>query len=495
MDIASMALSMRSRLETPVKIKQSLLALSISAVSMFSIPAIADSSKPQEENIHSQNSTTRASLTHLIELALQNDASRKQYYAQSQSLRETGAASATLMDPKLKVGFGGLPVDSFKFDEDPMTNISVGLMQQFERGSTLKLQQQKSNQQADAIALQVENRELEVANAMTQLWLELGYLQIARDVLVQNKQLMEEMVSFIETNYAIGKSEAQDLLQAQLQVSKLEEKLQANQQQQNRVYSQLSEWLGDQWLNTHAQTTQASNQLDWSSVQTMLGGSESLTQHYEHLSTHPMVRISDASIAASQTQVDIAQEAYNPQFGVEVMYAYRQANNMMGEPASDLVSAYVTMDIPLFTGNRQDRSYTAAEYQVGAAKLQKDQLLAQMNAKVNALLVDKTNLAQRLDRYQTTLLTQASARTQAVERGYQNNTAQFNDVITAASDELALQLEQARIQTDLNIAYSNLAYLLNGFDYQVDTPEFNLNQAATPANHQPSSNRNSDTSE
>ncbi|OXD95818.1 hypothetical protein CA163_39970, partial [Vibrio parahaemolyticus] len=72
-----------------------------------------------------------------------------------------------------------------------------------------------------------------------------------------------------------------------------------------------------------------------------------------------------------------------PQFGVEVMYAYRQANNMKGEPASDLVSAYLTMDIPLFTGNRQDRNLAAAQYQVGAARSQKDTLLTQMNAKVN----------------------------------------------------------------------------------------------------------------
>lgn len=82
-------------------------------------------------------------LNTLIEIALSQDGNRKQYFAQSQAMRETGIASAILMDPKLKVGFGGLPVDSFQFDEDPMTNISVGLMQQFERGDTLDLQQKK----------------------------------------------------------------------------------------------------------------------------------------------------------------------------------------------------------------------------------------------------------------------------------------------------------------------------------------------------------------
>ncbi|MEO0889402.1 MAG: copper transporter, partial [Pseudomonadota bacterium] len=69
------------------------------------------------------------------------------------------------------------------------------------------------------------------------------------------------------------------------------------------------------------------------------------------------------------------------------------------------------------------------------------------------------------------LLPQAKARIQAVERGYQNNTAQFNDVISATTDELALQLEQQRLLTDLNIANSNLATLLGGFDYQVEQPE------------------------
>lgn len=82
-------------------------------------------------------------LTQLIEQALSSDASREQIYAQSQAMRATGIANSTLADPTLKVGFGGLPVDSFKFDEDPMTNISVGLMQKFGRGSSLDLQQKQ----------------------------------------------------------------------------------------------------------------------------------------------------------------------------------------------------------------------------------------------------------------------------------------------------------------------------------------------------------------
>ncbi|EPN7875423.1 TolC family protein [Vibrio vulnificus] len=445
--------------------KPSLLALCISVSALVATPVMAQSSTATSGQLLSQSDP----LTLLIEQALANDASRKQIFAQSQAMRESGVAASTLMDPKLKVGFGGLPVDSFKFDEDPMTNISVGLMQQFERGSTLELQSKKASQQADGMALQVAAREREVANGITQLWLELGYQQQAERVLLENQRLMRELESFISTNYSIGKSEAQDLLNAQLQVSQLEEKLQANQQMQRRILSQMSEWLGSEWLYQQ-RDLKASNQLNWDALERLLSAS-STTQHFAQLAQHPMVKMANANIAVSQTQVELAEQSYTPQFGVEVMYAYRQANNMKGEPASDLVSAYLTMDIPLFTGNRQDRAHAAAQYQVGAAQSQKDLLLSQMNAKVNALMVDRTNLEQRLERYQTTLVEQAKARTKAVERGYQNSTAQFNDVIAATRDELAVELESQRLLTDLNQVNSNLAMLLGGFTYTVAQPE------------------------
>ncbi|MEF1228138.1 TolC family protein, partial [Vibrio fortis] len=220
----------------------------------------------------------------LIDQALQRDSGRQQIIAQSQATRHAGIASATLSDPKLKVGFGGLPVDSFKFDEDPMTNISVGLMQQFERGSTLYLKERQSSQQADGIDLQVAVREREITNTITTLWLELGYQQAARSTLLETRRLMVELERFIETNYGIGNSEAQDLLNAQLNVAKFDEKLQANQQQQRRIIAQLSEWLGSDWLSSsqvnfaadasqpsaQTQSVQASNALSWQALEGQL---------------------------------------------------------------------------------------------------------------------------------------------------------------------------------------------------------------------------------
>ncbi|QIA64719.1 TolC family protein [Vibrio astriarenae] len=448
--------------------------MSVIAVGVFISSAVIAHDVSVASMSAKEQANTKSQLDLLVLLALENDHGRKQYFAQSQAMRETGVAQSTLMDPKLKVGFGGLPVDSFKFDDDPMTNISVGLMQQFERGATLDLRQKQANQKADGIGLQVNSRELDVTQSMSQLWLELGYQQYAEQTLKANRSLLVELEQFIQTNYGLGKSEAQDVLNAQLKISQLDEKLQSNAQMQRRLLSQLSEWLGDDWV-TRNKELKASNQLTWPMLDSYLANHIDSHQHYQKLNQHPMVKMVDASIAATETQVELAEQAYTPQFGVEVMYAYRQADNMSG-PASDLVSAYLTMDIPLFTDNRQDRELSAAQFQVGAARSQKDVVLAQLNARVNALIVDRVNLEQRLDRYQSTLLNQSQARTQAVERGYQNNTAQYSDVIQASMDELTLQLEYQRLITDLSVVNSSLAALLGGFEYQVASPQLKIEE-------------------
>jgi outer membrane protein TolC len=347
-----------------------------------------------------------------------------------------------------------------------MTNISVGLAQQFGRGASLELSQKGFEQRAQIAEFQIQSRKLDIARNITRLWIELQYLVQSNKLTVEMQMLMKEMTAFIQTNYSLGKSEAQDLLYVELQVSQLDEKLQKNQQMQQRIRSQLSEWVDPQYishLEIDAQLTQHWNQLHQLEQELSAG----TTEFFSLLVGHPKVLAAEKQIQAKTIQTQIAEEAYAPQFGIEVGYAYRQASGMNGEPASDLVSAYLTMDLPLFTDKRQDRKYAAAQYQVGAAKSQKDLLLIQMNSKVNTLISDKINLEERIQRYQNVLVKQAKNRTNAIERGYENNTVQFSEWIMASKDELMIAVEQVRLQSDLDKTMNELAHTLNRYDQNI----------------------------
>nr|WP_152557135.1 TolC family protein [Photobacterium sanctipauli] len=399
---------------------------------------------------------TSQSLAQLIQWAIDNDRGLQRIEYQANAQTDLGIANSQLMDPTLKMGVGGLPTDSFSFDDDPMTNISVGLMQQFGRGNTLALQQKQSNQQADSIRQSSGVRELDITKAITTAWIELAYLNQASLLMQENQALFKELANYLGTNYGLGNNQSQDLIQSELQISKIDEQLQANQQMQLKLKAQLTEWLGDK-----ARLIQAHSYPQWQTLAQFLNTHPQ--DYYPALASHPAIKVTNAMIASSETGVEIANEAYQPQFGVEVMYAYRQANGMDGSPASDLVSTFVTMDIPLFTEKRQDKKVSAAQYQVGAARTQRDLVLQQMNSQVNASVVDRDNTQQRLSRYQQVLLKHAQEKANAVERGYQNNTNQLDEYIKAASDVLTIKLEQARLEADVQQANNTLSYLLNKY--------------------------------
>ena len=52
------------------------------------------------------------------------------------ALENRAVAVAQLPDPEVLFGFANWPVDSFDYDQEPMTQIQAGLRQRFPRGDT-----------------------------------------------------------------------------------------------------------------------------------------------------------------------------------------------------------------------------------------------------------------------------------------------------------------------------------------------------------------------
>lgn len=428
------------------------------------------------------SSIARVTRDQLIEIAIENDATRRQFIEFSNANLNSGLAKATLADPTIKVGFGGVPIDSFQLDQDPMSNISLGVMQKFDRGDTTEFQDQQARSQAQVGLNQADLRAQEVATLVTALWLELGYNQTAKTLMSEQKRWLVQLVDSLDSNYALGLSESQDVISAQLRVSQIEQKLLSNQQMQHQIMAQLSEWLvsADHQNNTHLNTNllasssmesgvSTSEPINWSELESVLHSLTNNDARYTRLRLHPMLQALEASILAAKSQVSIAEQAYSPQFGIELMYAHRQANNMRGEPAPDMVSAYLTLDVPLFTGNKQDKAHAAAQYQVGSVQAQRDAVLAKLNSQLNNLLSERQFTQARIERYRNSLLKQARAQRLAVEQGYQNNSANFSDIVTSSINQLTIELEYQRLLTDLNLTNNQLANLLSVID--IDSKE------------------------
>lgn len=404
-------------------------------------------------------------LSNLIRRAIGEDYQRISLYHQADAQREMGIASATYMDPKLRFGAANVPVDSWSLTDDSMTNLTLGVSQQFPRGDTLQLQKEKAFQQADVTEDSVQLRGLAVAQSVSRLWLQLGYLKEAHSNLSTRIELQRQLVRQLETNYALGKKSVQDVLSVELAVSTLEEKLDLNWQQQQQIQAQLSEWLGADWLTSNAANA-ASNQVQWQSLDGLLS-QMTVGDHYPQFKQHPLLHQADKRIAIKQTDIALQEQNYKPQWGIEVAYGDRRASSMTTGKAPDVASAFITLDIPLFTSNKQDRSVNAAKYELGSARLDRDLLIQKMNAQVNGLLSDLNGLQQRTLRYCDHLLPQSQAHLAAVKRAYDSNTASFAEWVAANVNSLALQLDYQQLVTQTNQTKADLAYWLNAFPVDV----------------------------
>ncbi len=435
---------------------------------LLAIPASAQVNKinsaPSEMTVLDKSNSE---LNLLIQQAIANDLKRESLFKQSKAIQDQGIANSTFMDPKLRLGAANVPVDSWSFTDDAMTNIAVGIGQQFPRGDTLDLQKQRSFQQAESTEISADLRALNITRSICQLWLKLGYFNQVDKNLKQRISLQKELVRYNQTNYSLGNKSAQDILNAELQITRLEEKRDANIQQQKQGISQLSEWLGIDWTKSGDEKL-ASNQLKLALLDPKMD-SLIVGDHYEFFRNHPLVQIAQKNIQMKETEVEIKKEAFKPQFGVEVSYGYRQAKSMAGGDASDVMSAFLTLDVPLFTKNKQDRALSSTQYQLGSSRLERDLLLQNMNAKANDVIEKYNGLASRTKRYRDSLLPQSESRLKAVQRGYDANTATFSELISARLDDLSLQLEYQSLITEKNQAKADLAYWFNGFGFSSST--------------------------
>ena len=399
-------------------------------------------------------SAQQISLSELESKAVNSDPAQKIYQAQQNALIAQGKSSATLADPMIKFGVANIPTDSFKLDQDPMTQISVGLSQQFSRGSQLKLQQQGFNLQSEVNVFQALDRKLLVRKAVRELWFNILFVEKSKQLVENNRVLFRGFYRDLQSQFSLGLVENEDLLLAEIELGKFADKLASLTQQSLTYRSLLSEWVGE---IAYAQLDKSSPL--WPESFAYIEKSNSLNNsHYELLTDHPKVQALTQNIKVAQSNIHLAEQAYQPSFKVELGYGHRLSEMDNGDRRSDLLSGFVSMDIPLFTDQRQDQSMIAAQQFKGQKQADQRLLLRQLNALLNAEIVNYLQLKERQTRYQESLLKQAKVYTELLEQSYQSNTRSFKEVIQAYIYEQNLTLEYQQLYFDGLKSLSKIRY-------------------------------------
>jgi len=380
-------------------------------------------------------------------LALKDDYTLMAINARSQSMSELSVATEKLPDPKLKLGFANLPTDTFNLGQEPMTQTIIGIRQQFPRGQTRALSSSRLLESAARSDAQAQDRmqkiKLEVRQEYTRIFLH----QERQKILQQSKVVFADLTEITRDYYATGRAQQQDVVQSQLEMSKVEERLSRIQQQEDEARARLAEKVG------------AAAYLELDPQWPVIAEPLPANQIIENLNDHPRLRAWQHEIAKSRTSEDIARQAYKPGFAVDLAYGGRGGQNTDGSDRTDFLSVFVTMDIPLFTKNRQDRVLASSIAETSATQYVRDDVFRSMKASVAESSASLARQRERLALYQDNLLPQASFNAEASFEAYQDAVGDLTTLMRARIGEYELKLDHASLRADEIITRARLLYL------------------------------------
>lgn len=399
------------------------------------------------------------SLQQAVTIAQQNDpwiiGSRlREEAGQAQSV-----AAGQLPDPMVSMGFANVPVDNFDLNQEAMTQFKVGVSQTFPRGDTRVLKQQQLSELNAQHPYMREDRRARVQASVSQLWLDVYRYRESIRLIDSDRGLFEHLVDVAQSSYqsALGRTRQQDLVRAQLELTHLDDRLAVLQQQQETVRAQLDEWLAGKLSRgvAVADTLPVMTASYPALISTSLNSQELATV----LLRHPLIQGLDQQIAASATGVQLARQKYKPQWGLNASYGFREADPQ-GNERSDLLSLGVSLDVPLFTANRQDREVQAAVASGEALRTDKALALRSLQSGFDVARARLLRLDQRKALYAEQLLEQIHDQAEASLTAYTRDDGDFAEVVRARIAELNANIDFLNIKIDRLKTLAELNYFL-----------------------------------
>jgi outer membrane protein TolC len=427
------------------------LLIMILGVALFSLLSIA------RAEISPGDKKSYLTLLQVELIALENEPGllSQQFHVQAQL--EQSVADGQKMDPKLSIGLLNLPTDSYDFDQEPVTQLKLSYIQQFPSGDSLEVKKQNTLQQSEMTKIDMALRQLDILRQVRLAYLEVVYLEKAKKTIQKNTKLFEQLVGIVQSLFSVGRNKQQDLIRAQLGVSRLDDRLAKIDQQINNQRSILARWIGVE-----------------SSLQPLADDlpqiiSVAINEEFEDsrqlLLSHPRILKLDKQLLIARNNIQMVEESLKPGYTMNFSYAYRDdAQN--GTERADFLSAAITFDLPIFTDNRQDRNRLSKENEYQSLKNKRLEQIQQLASDYQQQYRDEILLTRRKQLFEENLLPQSRQQSQATLLAYQSDRASFSDVMRSYMDELDVLLDVHRINIDILKTRTRLQYLLPVIDDQ-----------------------------
>ncbi|MCI3130910.1 TolC family protein [Phenylobacterium aquaticum] len=353
---------------------------------------------------------------------------------QIESARTAARAAGALPDPKIAFGLDNFPVSgppAGRFNKESMTMARVGIMQDMPNGAKRAAERTRAQTdiQAAGTAAQVGARDVRTATALA--WINLYYAERRLSAIDELAKSLDPLWNSAPSTVASGAARPAQSLEVEQMRADLQDRRSEILAAVGRARADLVRWTGDPQADVAGSPPRF--EVDATALRAGLTG-------------HPRLAERAAMTAQAQAEVRFARAQKRPDWSWEL--AYQRRDPMFG----DMISAGVTVTLPLFAARRQDPIIAAKLAAAAESRAEAEATRRELAAQLEAGLADYLMRHDQWSRAKDVLLPLAKRRADLETASYGAGRGGLTDVLQAftalANAQLTLLDREAAVAAD-----------------------------------------------
>jgi outer membrane protein, heavy metal efflux system len=345
------------------------------------------------------------------------------------SAKQIPSQVSTLPDPQfvLQQVSVGSPRPFAGYTNSDFAYVGLGISQDLPYPGKLRLRGEIAKKDADVTQQRYESVRRTILGEVKTIYFQLGYLAKRQTILEEDGHLLEQVEQAAEARYRNGMGNQHDILQAQLERTKVLKEITTNQLQAGKVQAEIKQLLNRPQSSPDIEAAELSETAVAYTYEQLLAAAQM---------NNPEITGAQKMVERQGLQVNLAKKDFYPDFSLQYMW-------QRTDPTQFRAYYMVTLGvrIPLYRGRRQQPELAQAEADQSRAKSDYETQTQQIAFQLRQQFLGAEKSAELLKIYRQGLIPQARAELQAGMAAYQSNRQDFQGLLASFLDVLKLDEE------------------------------------------------------
>ena len=399
---------------------------------------------PPQEHVRSGPMT---SLADLLAEAQQNNPQIRAARQGWEAAKQVPSKVSTLPDPQFTVQQVnvGSPRPFAGYTNSDFAYFGLGVSQDFPYPGKLRLKGEIAKRDADVMQQQYESVLRSILTGVKSAYFQLAYLSKTLGILESDGDLLQQVEKAADVRYRSGMGNQQDLLQAQLEQTKLLREITMHHLEVAEVQAQIKQLLDRSQSSPDIETVELTDTPLPNTFEELLSATKV---------QNPEITGAEKMVEKQKLQVDLAHKDFYPDFNIQYMW---QRTDPTQFRAYYMLS--VGVRVPIYRSRKQRPELAQAEAELNRSRSESEVQSQQVAFELRTEYETAQKTAELLKIYREGLLPQARAGFQAGIAAYQNNRQDFQALLASFLDVLHLDEEYWKSIAERETALAQLEQL------------------------------------